>query len=296
MFLKVRETFWKKIGKIKFSISHNRDKFLRKLFLPFETLKYASIAPPKKQYFWIVSCERNLGEAAIKCIESVYKQKYARGFIKHLFIDDASTDNTDRLISKWLEKHPDHNVEYISNKVRAGGTANTIRGFRMAPPDSIVLEVNGDDWLPDNDLLDFLNKVYDDPNIWMTYNTFMYSDGRSPEFNHPYPRKVVESGDYRRYEKWVGQHLHSFRKKLFSHLKEETFIDPQTGKYWESADDQAIYLSMLELAGKHAKHIYRTTYIYNYHESADNRLDHAGSVDRAARIRQMNKYSPLDCL
>ena len=131
---------------------------------------------------------------------------------------------------------------------------------------------------------------------WMTYNTFMYSDGRSPEYNHPYPRKIVAKGDYRKYEKWVGQHLHSFRAKLFYHLNDETFIDPQTGEYWESADDQAIYLSMLELAGKHARHIYRTTYIYNYHESADELLDYHGSVNRAARIRQMEKYSPLDSL
>jgi hypothetical protein len=79
-------------------------------------------------------------------------------------------------------------------------------------------------------------------------------------------------------------------------LKEETFIDPQTGSYWESADDQAIYLSMLELSGRHAKHIYRTTYIYNYHENADDRLDYSGSADRAARIRLMQKYFPLNRL
>ena len=279
-----------------FSFFHNRDKIFRKIFLSLETSKYSQVTPEKDQFYWIVSCERNVGEAAIKCLESVYKQAYDRRLFKHHFIDDASTDNTDLLIRNWLKQHPDHNVDYISRPNRVGGTANTVAGFRVAPSDSIVLEVNGDDWLPDNNVLQFLNKVYDDPDIWMTYNTFMYSNGRSPEYNHPYPARIVAKGDYRKYKKWVGQHLHSFRAKLFSHLKEETFIDPETGEYWGSADDQAIYLSMLELAGKHARHIYRTTYIYNYHEYADNRLDHAGSVDRETRIRQMKKYSSLDSL
>ena len=291
-----RKLIWKKFWEIKFSFLHNRDKLLRTIFLPLEILKFSRVTPEKDQFFWIVSCERNVGEAATKCIESVYKQTYDRRLFKHLFIDDDSTDNTDSLIRKWLEQHPDHNVEYISQNKRIGGTANTVLGFRMAPSGSIVLEVNGDDWLPDSEVLNFLNKVYDDPEVWMTYNTFIYSDGRSPEYNHPYPRRVVAKGDYRKYEKWVGQHLHSFRAELFSRLQEETFIDPQTGKYWESADDQAIYLSMFELAGKHAKHIYRTTYVYYYHKNADNRLDHAGSVDRAARIRKMKKYPPLDRL
>lgn len=282
--------------RMEFTLIHNRDKLIRKIMLPLESAKYSRVSPKRNQFFWIVSCERNIGEAAIKCLDSVYAQNYDKSLFRHLFIDDDSTNATDRLIRDWLEQHPGHNVEYIRNQERVGGTANTVRGFRMAPAGSVVLELNGDDWLPDEQVLDFLNRIYDDSEIWMTYNTFMYSDGRSPEYNHPYPRKIVASGDYRKFGKWVGQHLHSFRSKLFSHLREETFIDPQTGQYWESADDQAIYLSMLELAGTHVRHIYRTTYIYNYHENADDRLDHSGSTDRAARIRQMAKYTPLDQL
>ena len=52
----------------------------------------------------------------------IYNQVYDRRLIKHLFVDDASNDNTDGLIYKWLEQHPDHNVEYVSHKTRLGGT------------------------------------------------------------------------------------------------------------------------------------------------------------------------------
>ncbi len=296
MLLNARETFWKTLHKIRFFCSHNKDRLRRKFFLYFESARYANVSPHKDQFFWIVSCERNVGSDAIKCLESIYRQNYDKTKYVHLFIDDHSNNGTKELIEAWLEQHPDHNVRFIARTKRVGGTANTVDGFRMAPAEAIVLEVNGDDWLPDSDVLNFLNKVYDNPQVWMTYNTFMYSDGRSPEHNHPYPQCIVTKGDYRNYTKWVGQHLHTFRAPLFSHLAEETFIDPQTGEYWESADDQAIYLSLLELSGIHARHIYRTTYIYNYHESADDKLDHSGSVDRASRIRAMDKYQQLDRL
>lgn len=271
-------------------------KILRKINLRLEHLKYSRIIPEKNCLFWIVSCERNAGAAAIRCLESVYSQKYNRELIRHLFIDDASNDGTDELVRKWLIENPDHRVDFLSQNERMGGTFNTVMGFRKAPSHSIVIELNGDDWLPDDFVFDFLNRVYANPEVWMTYNTFQYSDGSPRRGSHPYPRHIVKHRHFREYKNWLGQPLHSFRRELFSNLKEETFIDPQTGKYWESADDQAIYLSMFEMAGGHAKHLYRITYVYNMHDNSSEVLDRDGSAKRAARIRGMAKYPPLSRL
>ena len=146
----------------------------RKLSAFLEGISYLVVRPQKESSFVVVSCERNAGSAAIQCLESVYRQKVDRGRVRHVFIDDASTDDTHGLISAWLEDHPDHNVEYIHNPKRLGGTANTLLGFSKAPESSIVVELNGDDWLADSKVLSFLDKVYSSNDVWMTYNTLRY--------------------------------------------------------------------------------------------------------------------------
>lgn len=258
-----------------------------------EICRYALSRPARAQFFCVVTCERNAGEHALRCLDSVYCQNYPRDGYRHVFIDDASTDGTIGLIEEWLASHPDHRVEFINNLERVGGTANTLRGFSAAPAGCVVLELNGDDWLPDPGVLDFLNCVYADEAVWMTYNTLCYPDGRVPPWAKPYPRAIVRSNGYRGYDGWPSSHLHTFRCQLFDHLRPETFIDPATGSLWESADDQAIYLAMLELAGRHARHLNRVTYVYNFWEQSHSNVNPQGSEERASRIRQGEKYTPL---
>jgi glycosyltransferase involved in cell wall biosynthesis len=240
-----------------------------------------------------VTCERNAGDLVLRCLESVYSQDYSKGHVRHVFIDDASTDETPELIKTWLNSHPGHQVQFIANQERVGGTANTVKGFSLAPEESIVLELNGDDWLPDEDVLAFLNKVYAADDVWMTYNTLCYPNGQVPTWARPYPARIVRENSFREYPDWPSSHLHTFRQRLFQHIHPETFIDPETGEYWESADDQAIYLAMLELSGIHARHLNRVTYVYNFWENSHSYEAPADTQERALRIRQGRKYTPL---
>jgi len=198
-----------------------------------------------------------------------------------------------------MEDNPDHNLVYIRNDVQIGGTRNTLEGFRMVPEGVIVLELNGDDWLPDADVIPFLNKVYADDNVWMTYNSYRYAspeqNRKTPVMLRPVPRYVVESNGIREYQ-WRTKHLHTFRSELFGHLDDQIFIDPLTGDFWVSSDDQAIYLSMFELAGFHAQHIFRDMYVYNHRSLSEDVVDFSGSRERKERIRAMEKFLPLDRL
>ena len=136
-----------------------------------EWLRYAMVRPRKNHSFHIVSSERNAGEWAIRCLESVYSQHYDRALVRHIFIDDASDDGTHESVLRWLDAHPWHRVAYIHNTERLGGAVNNLTGFRMADRESIVVELNGDDWLPDPGVLRFLNRVYANGDVWMTYNS-----------------------------------------------------------------------------------------------------------------------------
>lgn len=248
------------------------------------------------QQFWVVTCTRNAADWVCKCLDSVYRQNYPGEYLNHLLIDDDSTDNTQELVLSWLSETPDHNVQYVRNDKRLGGTENTVKGFRQAPPGSIVIELNGDDWLPDNGVLSFLNKVYGDPDVWMTYNSYRFSDGTLADQCRPYPDEVVRNNGFREYHRWISSHLHTFRAEVFAHVREETFIDPETSMYWESADDMAIYLAMLEICGRHSRHLTRVNYVYNYHEGSHEAYETEKSRQRVLRIKSLPKHSPIDKL
>ena len=230
----------------------------------------------------------------VRCLDSVRTQRYPRDKYHHVLIDDSSNDETPDLIENWQAQHPDHNVEFVRRRNRRGGTRNTLDGIKRAQPNSIVIELNGDDWLPDPGVFAFLNKVYQDPSVWMTYNTLRESTGIIP-FQLPLPRAIRRARSFREHP-WVTSHLHTFRRPLFNHVPEEVLIDPETGEFWLSADDIALYLYMLELAGDHAKHLWRITYIYNFHEQTEYRLDRKGQLDREQRIRSGRKAEVLDSI
>jgi hypothetical protein len=97
-------------------------------------------------------------------------------------------------------------------------------------------------------------------------------------------------------DEWVSSAPHTFRSELFGHVLEGTLIDPETGEYWESADDQALYLAMLELAGRHARHLDRVMYVYNFREDSHCFAGSTLSQGRALRIRRQSRYLPLERL
>jgi hypothetical protein len=163
----------------------------------------------------------------------------------------------------------------------------------MAPDNAIVIELNGDDWLPDSHVLDFFSRVYFCEDVWMTYNSVRISNGPPADCSRGFSQSVIQNNAFRDQSYWQASHLHTFRRKLFDHVADDTFIDPETGQYWECADDQALYLSMLELAGSHSKHINRITCIYNFWEYSHAFTDSQKSIVTAERIRKLRKCRPL---
>lgn len=273
-------------------------KFCHAFFLWTEWARYAAVSPGLLD-FWVVSCSWNSGPAVLNCLDSVYQQAYPREHLTHLFIDDCSSDDTQGCVAEWMRNHVDHSVKYIRNDRRAGGTKNTLDGFQMVPGGAIAVELNGDDRLPDKKVIPFLSKVYADSAVWMTYNSYRYADKgmsrKNPIILHPVPQEVIRENNIREYP-WMTRHLHSFRSELFNAVDDSVFIDPESGDFWESADDQAMYLAMFELAGMHTRHIYRDMYVYNHRSLSDDVVDFKGSEKRMKRIREMPRYEPLGCL
>ena len=245
--------------------------------------------------FHVVSAAHDAAPWIERHLDSIDAQAYPRARFRHVLVDDASGDATEARVRRWLESHPGHQVDYRRNPERRGGCANLTREFRNAPPGSIVLQVDGDDWLPDPGVLDFLNRVYQDTEVWLTYNSWQFPDGRRALNSEPVPESVTGAGTYRDY-KWISSHLHSFRRELFEHVEDASLIDPATGDYWHSAVDMAHYFPMLELAGRHARHVHRVTYVYNPHERSLIHAERPRQTACEAAIRALPRYTPLQTL
>jgi len=257
----------------------------------FEILRYAVVHPRKMQRFHVVSAQRNMGDVAVNCLQSVYDQKYPSDLFRHIFIDDASTDDTATLVEAWLLDHPDHRVEFIRRSDRLGMLANNLKGFELAEEDSVGIELNGDDWLPDPGVLRFLNKVYSGEDVWMTYNTLRQTDG-TILFQVPPSRAVRRNRSYRQ-QPWATSHLRTFRIALYHLIPDQHLEDPTTGTFWDMAPDMAVYLAMLEMAGEHARHIFRITCTYYPHAMSEHILDRTAQLAADQRIRALQPCQPL---
>jgi glycosyltransferase involved in cell wall biosynthesis len=260
-----------------------------------EALHYAFVRPKKNQRFFIVSSERNAGDAALRCLDSVYAQRYDPARVTHVFIDDASDDGTHERITAWLDEHPDHRVRYIHNDTRVGGTPNLQTGLRMAPADSIALRLDGDDWLPDPNVFRFFNKVYANDDVWTTYNTMVrYKHGSyrpAPPAMHRVPGRVTAANTFRAHH-WCTGHLSTLRTALLRHVDDDRFLDPETNAPLPHTNDKAVVLSLLELAGTHARHIHRITYVYNI----SNVVNPDPAYETADRLNALPRYRPLRSL
>jgi glycosyltransferase involved in cell wall biosynthesis len=256
-----------------------------------EMLRFAMVRTRTSQRFHIVSAQRNMGETVVRCLESVWQQAYPAHLVRHIFIDDASTDATPEIVDKWLQEHPEHRVTFIRNTERVGMLANNLSGFRLADETDVGIELNGDDWLPDPGVLQFLNKVYVNDDVWMTYNTLRQTDG-TILFQLPPPREVRRLRSYRQ-APWMTSHLRTFRVGLYHLVPDQHLKDPATGYYWDMAPDMAVYLAMLEMAGDHARHLYRITCTYHPHAMSEHIRDREAQLEADDRIRSLPPCQPV---
>lgn len=269
----------------------NLNRYPRLISLCSEAVKYKLTLARVFHRFAVVSCGKFAADYAEKCLDSVYRQRYNGKLLRHFVIDDCSDDGTEGKIRNWLKAHPENSVEYVRNERSLGGSYNTIAGLRKALDCDILVELDLDDAFPDCGVIPFLNKVYQDPGVWMTYNTMKINNAPS-RISKRLPNRVIAENAIRKYN-WVTQPLHSFRRFLMDSLDDRYLIDPETGKYWELADDQAIYMTLFELCGRRVRHINRITYLCNMHGQTSEIKERGRQVEISNRIRALAPASPL---
>ena len=197
------------------------------------------------------NCEKFVEKSILTILSQRFKD------FKCYITDDMSTDNTVDIIKKTI--NGDDRFILVENKQKMyqpGNYDQIIRGLNISD-DEICVEIDGDDWLPNSNVLGLINDIYNDSEVWMTSGSFKYSSG-AQGFSNP-PLKF----DGIRKQNFTLSHMRTWKSWLWKKIKEEDLKDSE-GNYWSVAGDLAFMFPMFEMSGeKHYKYISDTTYIYN---------------------------------
>ncbi len=234
-----------------------------------------------------------------KNLDSIFAQNYQN--YRVVYIDDGSTDGTSNYVDQHVQKNNMSNkLTIISNNSR-----NLLKNYYTiicsCNDEEIVLIVDGKDWLAHNQVLSFLNNVYQNKDVWATYGQFEYYP-RDPNakmqelcgnlgFTTYYPNIVIKDKNFRKWPYLITQPV-TFYAKLFKKINEKDFI--RTEHFDEIQWDMIFMFPILEMCGDKFEAITNNVlYICNYTDELRNspKAKKERRNNFASDIRKIEKYS-----
>ncbi|MCL4360897.1 glycosyltransferase family 2 protein [Candidatus Dependentiae bacterium] len=244
------------------------------------------------QHFVIVVASYNNKDFCEWNLQTIYEQDYDNYEVR--YVDDCSTDGTDILVNDIITKRNQwHRTKFIRNEKRYGShVRNQYYQIHDCKDDDVIVIVDGDDGLAHPGVLKYLDNIYSNPNIWMTYGQFIEKNSGNLGYNVRISRGVILKNDFRSFGS-MPTHLRTFKAWLFKKIKKKDLL--YEGDFYKMTGDMSFMLPMLEMAGKHSKFISEVLYIYNDNNPiSDHRVDWDLQKKLNKHIRSLPKYRPLN--
>lgn len=195
----------------------------------------------------------NPGEFLEKCVATVMSQRYDN--FKAIFIDDCSTDGS-------FDRLPKDNPKavVIKNTIRKTALENLHDAImNHCDADDIVVLVDGDDWLPNKNVLSFINDFYNQNDCWIMYGQASWTDGNKG-CAIAYPNKdyfdnirnapMFSNGQPGGY---FVSHIRTFKAGVYQKIKEQdenfSCLKDKKGEFYKMTYDVAMMLPIMEMAG-----------------------------------------------
>ena len=235
----------------------------------------------------IVTTVYNCENYIEKCLFSIAGQTFKN--FKCYITDDLSTDNTIKIIEDFIKN--DNRFILIKNKIKMyqpGNYDQIIRNNKDINDSEVIVEVDGDDWLPDSKVLDRINTLYSDESVWIANGSFKYPNGiqgfSSKQENIENLRKV----------RFTASHIRTWRAFLWRNIKQSDLKD-ENGVYWKVTGDLSFMFPMIEMSGEeHYRFMPEINYVYNDSNPLnDHKIDLTLVNEVADKIRKMPKYDKL---
>jgi len=166
---------------------------------------------------------------------------------------------------------------------------------------SIIFNLDADDWLLDNSVLDYISHFYKN-DIFFTYGECLIWNGKKysnkpsrfvrPFSNIPYSKKIIKESLYR-IKPFQVSHPMTFKTNIFKRISEEDFKD-RKGNWLKYCLDLASYLPMLEMAKGRYKVLKKPLYAYNIGSQNTNiKINPYEFVREDLIIRKKKPYEPI---
>ena len=179
-------------------------------------------------------------------------------------------------------------IEDVESK---GACFNHFEALKGIPEstENIVVHLDGDDMLLEDTALERILKAYRDPSCWVTYGNYV---SRLPSVCKPinpsisFRDSIIRGG-------WCWSHLRTFRANT-KHLLLEKDMKDSSGNWYTSAPDVAIFLPILEMAGKSRVRFIDEDLVYYRHHPANEASTQKGLQDQvrcAMDIYQKPSYT-----
>jgi glycosyltransferase involved in cell wall biosynthesis len=232
----------------------------------------------------------NPGEFLETCVNTLMSQKYDN--FKVLFVDDCSTDGS-------FDKLPHNNEKavVIKNETRKTALENIHDAIvNHCDPDDIVVLVDGDDWLPNKNVLSYINDFYNQNDCWIMYGQANWTDGRRG-FASAYSAeefKNIRKSPFR------VSHLRTFRAGLYQKIKEQdsefSCMKDSKGDFYKMTYDVAIMFPLLEMAGAE-KVAFNDTILYIYNRNnpiSDDKVNQQLQWDIHTEISNKKSFNKIE--
>ena len=204
----------------------------------------------------IVTTLYNAEKYIERCLFTIKTQTFKD--FKCYITDDLSTDNSVNLVKNFIKTDDRFILIENSKKLyQPGNYDQVIRNNPNIDNNDVIVEIDGDDWLPDSNALKRIHDTYEDENIWIANGSFKYSTG-APGFSS----KQEITNDLRQI-RFTASHIRTWRAFLWRKIKEEDLKDDD-GVYWKVTGDLSFMYPMLEMSGnEHYKFMEDINYVYN---------------------------------
>lgn len=229
--------------------------------------KFEYFPTKKERRLTVISPVWNAEQYIENCVRSVAAQLYDN--YHHYIVDDCSDDNTVEVANNTiasLDEDIREKFTIVKNKKRVGALENQMTHIDSADEDSVIVLLDGDDWLcPNPDIFNYLNEQY--PQNEMTYGSCYSVADRINLIAQEYPRDVRENKTYREYRKHAWgipyTHLRTFTKELYMRSDRRKLYNSDGEIYKAAGDTALLYMLLEEAFPDKIKAVKRPLVIYN---------------------------------
>ena len=199
-----------------------------------------------------VVCVWNAEKYIKNCIRTLKSQQDTD--FEVYIIDDMSTDTTVDVIKSLIQG--DERFSLIINEEKKFKLKNLDEIITTFDDEDIVIELDGDDFLLNSNVVGDIRRVYSDKKVWLTNGSFMYTNG-DPGFSQKCNPNTVRKDAFR------FSHLRTWKSFLWKAIP-KNYLRDDNGEYFKSAADVAYTFSLLELASEeNYRFLPELYYVYN---------------------------------